>query len=65
MGVHYSPDYILKFQLKSTNGLQNFLKFDDPLFRVEGKTLSGYSEYNVPGLNSSQIKNWFLRGLSK
>ena len=31
MGVTYNPDYILEFQLKNINGLQNLIKYDDPL----------------------------------
>jgi hypothetical protein len=65
MAVPYNPDYILEFQLKDITGLQNFIKYDDPLFRVGGKTISGYFEYNMPGLTSDNIINWYLRELTK
>jgi hypothetical protein len=63
MGVRYNPDYLLEFQLKNTTGLQNLLKYDDPLWRYGGKTKNGFSEFNMPGLNSDNIMNWTLRRL--
>jgi hypothetical protein len=63
MAVSYKPDYILEFQLKDFTGLQNLTKYDDPLFSYGGKTLGGFSEYNIPGLDSSKIVNWKLRRL--
>ncbi len=65
MNVTYNPEYLLEFQLKDTTGLQNLLRYNDPLFRVGGRTLSGYSEYNMPGLTSENIINWYLRRLIK
>ena len=65
MQVPYDPDYILEFQLRDTKGLQNFLKYDDPLFVPGGKTGTGFSEYNMPGLSSKDIINWRVRQLKK
>ena len=58
-------DFILKFQLKSTKGLQNYLKYDDPVFVPGSKTGAGFSEYNMPGLTSDNIVNWKIRRLGK
>jgi hypothetical protein len=65
MAVPYNPDYILEFQLNKTSGLQNLLKYNDELFRPGGKTLTGFKEFNIPGLNSNDIINWRLRKLIK
>jgi len=63
MGVPYTPDYLLEFQLKDITGLQNVIKYSDPMWQHGGKTITGFSEYNMPGLNSDMIINWYLRGL--
>jgi hypothetical protein len=63
MGVSYTPNYLLEFQLKDVTGLQNLIKYNDPMWQSGGKTITGFSEYSVPGLNSDMIMNWYLRGL--
>jgi len=63
LDIRYEPDFILEFQLKDTSRLQNLLEFDDPWFRVGGKTLNGQKEFNFPGISSDDIVNWRLRAL--
>jgi uncharacterized Zn-binding protein involved in type VI secretion len=64
MNLNYEPDFVLEFQLKDPAKLQNLLTFDDPQFVPGGKTASGYSEYNFPGITSDDIINWKLRSLN-
>lgn len=63
LNLTYQPKYILEFQLQDPAGLQNVLEAPYQEFVPGGKTASGYSEWNYPGINSSQIINWRLRTL--
>lgn len=65
LDLRYEPDFVLEFQLKKTDLLQNVLYFDDPLFKRGGTTLHGVREFNYPGLSSKDISNWRLRQLKK
>lgn len=42
MGVTYKPDYLLEFQLKDVTGLQNVIKYSDPMWQHGGKTITGF-----------------------
>tara|TARA_B100001093_G_scaffold251912_1_gene241195 strand:- start:653 stop:1567 length:915 start_codon:yes stop_codon:yes gene_type:complete len=59
--LDYTPQYLLEFELKNTNGLQNVLEAPYDEFVRGGKTGSGYLEWNYPGINSSNITNFNVR----
>lgn len=63
LNLSYQPNYLLEFQLRDPTGLQNVLDAPYSEFVPRGKTRSGYSEWNYPGINSDKIVNGRLRKL--
>ncbi|MCF8069327.1 MAG: DUF6531 domain-containing protein [Desulfobacterales bacterium] len=59
--LNYDPKYIMEFQLKDPSKLQNVLDAPWDEFVRGGKSGSGFSEWNYPGINSTDIINPTVR----
>jgi hypothetical protein len=62
--ISYDPKYVLEFQLSDPTRLQNVIRAPSyPEFIPGGKTGAGFSEWNYPGISSSDIVNGKVRVL--
>ena len=59
----YNPNYVMEFQLRDPVGLQNVIKAPYIEFVPDGKTGAGFSEWNYPAINSTNIINPRVRVL--
>ena len=56
-------NYVMEFQLRDPVGLQNVIKAPYIEFVPDGKTGAGFSEWNYPAINSTNIINPRVRVL--
>ncbi|MBQ0929753.1 LysM peptidoglycan-binding domain-containing protein [Ideonella alba] len=61
--LSYDPKYVLEFQLSDPASLQNVIRAPYQEFVPGGKTGAGFSEWNYPGISSSDIVNGKVRVL--
>jgi hypothetical protein len=63
--LNYSPQYLVEFQLRNPTGLQNALYAPYELFERGGLTRgTNFSEFNYPGLRSTDTLNARFRELT-